>query len=60
MRPVPYKSPELAEAQDLVSAIRARRGGVLLNLDLMLLHSVPLADGWKQIGSNVAAVAQPM
>jgi alkylhydroperoxidase family enzyme len=37
----------LAEPQDLVSAIRARRGGVLLNLDLMLLHSVPLADGWN-------------
>jgi alkylhydroperoxidase family enzyme len=47
MRPVPYKSQELAEPQELVSAIRARRGGVLLNLDLMLLHSVPLADGWN-------------
>lgn len=47
MRPVPYKPADLAEPKDLVSSIRARRGGVLLNLDLMLLHSVPLADGWN-------------
>jgi alkylhydroperoxidase family enzyme len=47
MRPVPYKSEQSAEPKELVSAIRARRGGVLLNLDLMLLHSVPLADGWN-------------
>jgi len=47
VRPVPYKSADLTEPKDLVSSIRARRGGVLLNLDLMLLHSVPLADGWN-------------
>jgi alkylhydroperoxidase family enzyme len=32
---------------DLVAAIRARRGGTLLKLDRMLLHSPPLAEGWN-------------
>jgi alkylhydroperoxidase family enzyme len=31
----------------LLRAIRARRGGVLLNLDRQLLHSAPLARGWN-------------
>lgn len=31
----------------LVSAIEARRGGALLNLDRMLLWSEPLARGWN-------------
>ena len=41
-------SVELA-ARDpaLVSAIEARRGGALLNLDRMLLWSEPLARGWN-------------
>jgi alkylhydroperoxidase family enzyme len=30
-----------------VAAIRARRGGRLLNLDRMLLYSPPLAAGWN-------------
>ena len=32
---------------DLVAAIRARRGGDLLNLDRMLLNSPALARGWN-------------
>jgi alkylhydroperoxidase family enzyme len=32
---------------DLVDAIRARRGGTLLNLDKALLWSEPLARGWN-------------
>ena len=32
---------------DLVEAIRARRGGTLLNLDRALLWSEPLARGWN-------------
>jgi alkylhydroperoxidase family enzyme len=34
---------------DLVRAIRARRGGALLNLDRMLLHSPALARGWNSL-----------
>lgn len=32
---------------DLVRAVQQRRGGELLNLDRMLLHSAPLARGWN-------------
>ena len=47
MAAVPYQPQDLAEPRDLVAAIRARRGGKLLNLDRMLLHSPPLARGWN-------------
>lgn len=32
---------------ELVSAVKLRRGGELLNLDRLLLHSAPLARGWN-------------
>ena len=35
------------QPQDLVDAILARRGGMLLNLDKALLWSEPLARGWN-------------
>ena len=44
---LPYCPRDLAEPWELVSAIRARRGGTLLNLDRMLLHSPPFALGWN-------------
>lgn len=44
---IPYKPADLAEPKDLVDAIRTRRGGTLLNLDRMLLHSPPFARGWN-------------
>jgi len=47
MRIIPYQPKDLAEPRELVAAIRARRGGALLNLDRMLLHSPPLAAGWN-------------
>ncbi len=47
MPAIPYRPKDLAEPRELVAAIRARRGGVLLNLDRMLLHSPPLAQGWN-------------
>src|SRR5215831_5182330 len=40
----PEQKPQPAE---LVSAIRQRRGGTLINLDLALLWSEPLARGWN-------------
>lgn len=46
--PADFASPAAAGSHaDLVAAIRARRGGKLLNLDRMLLHSPPLAVGWN-------------
>lgn len=47
MRPIPYLAKELAEPKELVEAIKARRGGELLELDRMLLHSPNYADGWN-------------
>jgi alkylhydroperoxidase family enzyme len=44
---IPYLPADLAEPKELVEAIRARRGGRLLNLDRMLLYSPPLARGWN-------------
>jgi alkylhydroperoxidase family enzyme len=47
MARIAYRPADLAEPADLVAAIRTRRGGHLLNLDRMLLHSPPLAQGWN-------------
>jgi alkylhydroperoxidase family enzyme len=47
MRLIPYQPHDIDEPHDLVAAIRARRGGALLNLDRMLLHSPALARGWN-------------
>lgn len=41
---VPYTDEGPA---DLIAAIRARRGGMLLNLDRMLLNSPVFAQGWN-------------
>ncbi len=32
---------------ELISAVQARRGGTLLNLDRQLLHSAPITRGWN-------------
>ena len=39
--------PDCAEPAAIVAAIRARRGGKLLNLDRTLLLSAPLASAWN-------------
>lgn len=44
---IPYIASDKAEPRELVDSIRARRGGRLLNLDRMLLHSPALAGGWN-------------
>lgn len=46
---IPYVAADLAEPAELVQAIRARRGGHLLELDRMLLHSPPFAAGWNAL-----------
>ncbi|MEN9330896.1 MAG: hypothetical protein RLZZ484_2084, partial [Pseudomonadota bacterium] len=44
----PHWQAELKpQPADLVEAIRARRGGKLLNLDHVLLWSEPIARGWN-------------
>ena len=44
---IPYGPADLQEPADVVDAIRTRRGGELLHLDRMLLHSPPFAKGWN-------------
>lgn len=47
MSRIPYAAPGPEAPADLVDAIRARRGGRLLNLDRMLLQSPAFARGWN-------------
>ena len=47
MPAIPYLETPAPGTSELVDAIRARRGGRLLNLDRMLLHSPPFAAGWN-------------
>jgi alkylhydroperoxidase family enzyme len=49
MPEIPYVPADVLEPVEIVSAIRARRGGTLLNLDRMLLHSPPFALGWNTL-----------
>ena len=44
---IPYVPIDIREPAELVDAIRARRGGQLIHLDRMLLHSIPFARGWN-------------
>lgn len=58
MARIPYQPADVSEPKALVDAIRARRGGELLNLDRMLLQSAPLARGWNaflgEVRTNLA------
>lgn len=49
MPSIPYRDHLDAEAEALAERIRTRRGGVLLNLDRMLLHHPVLAAGWTEL-----------
>jgi alkylhydroperoxidase family enzyme len=44
---LPYVNEDAVEPKELVEAIRTRRGGKLLNLDRILLHSPNYAKGWN-------------
>jgi len=46
MAVVPLLPEDLAEPAELVAAIRARRGGKLIGLDRVMLHSPVVAQGW--------------
>jgi AhpD family alkylhydroperoxidase len=50
-----HEHPDLAE---LVGRVKARRGGRLLNLDKVLLHSPPIADGWRALMGAVRQQAK--
>lgn len=48
---IPYKADDPDDRTE--AEIRARRGGALLNLDRMLLHSPPYAGGWNGLLKTV-------
>ena len=53
MRIPDWTQEQLAQPQELVETILARRGGALLNLDKALLWSEPVAAGWNVYMRNV-------
>ncbi|MGD9942203.1 MAG: carboxymuconolactone decarboxylase family protein [Burkholderiaceae bacterium] len=55
---VPYVPADLTEPHDIVAAVRARRGGSLLNLDRMLLHSPEMTAGWNAYLGSVRTKLQ--
>ena len=50
---IPFVPDDIAEPKEIVDAVRKRRGGKLLALDRLLLHSPPLTAGW---GTYLGAV----
>jgi alkylhydroperoxidase family enzyme len=54
MKIIPNRSIDDYEPAELLAQIRARRGAAgLLNLDRILLHSPPLAEGWNKLIGNL-------
>jgi alkylhydroperoxidase family enzyme len=47
MARIPFVPADIKEPKALVDAVRARRGGELLELDRLLLHSPALTEGWN-------------
>jgi alkylhydroperoxidase family enzyme len=47
MARIPFIAADVKEPKALVDAVRARRGGELLELDRLLLHSPALTEGWN-------------
>jgi alkylhydroperoxidase family enzyme len=46
---IPYRNEDDPPIAGLVASIKARRKGKLINLDRMLLHSPPFAQGWNAL-----------
>jgi alkylhydroperoxidase family enzyme len=53
MARIPFLSDAEAGPAELVSEIKARRGGNLAALDRILLHSPPVAQGWGPLMGRV-------
>ncbi|MGR8949958.1 MAG: carboxymuconolactone decarboxylase family protein [Gammaproteobacteria bacterium] len=47
MKRIPFVNEQDIQSTELLAAIKARRGGTLLKLDQMLLHSPEYAAGWN-------------
>ena len=60
---IPYLTDDQVAPPELVAAIQARRQGPLVELDRILLHSPPVAEGWNaffaRIRGQLALPAHP-
>lgn len=50
---IPYLSDDQVGPPELVAAIQARRNGPLVELDRILLHSTPVAEGWNAFFARI-------
>ncbi len=50
---IPYLSDAQAGDSEMVAAMKARRGGKLVALDRLLLHSPPIAEGWGPLMGRI-------
>ncbi len=55
---IPYPDPSAYEDEPLAARIRHERGGKMLNLYKMLLHSPPLAEGWLGFFTSIRQRAE--
>lgn len=53
MARVEYPEVDRPEIADLVDRIAHERGGEVINLYRMLLHSPPIAEGWRALGTAI-------
>jgi alkylhydroperoxidase family enzyme len=58
MARIPYPDADRPDLAPLVARIKAERGGRLLNLYRMLLHSPPVASGWLGLFTAIRQEAQ--
>jgi alkylhydroperoxidase family enzyme len=50
---IPYPDPSRYEREPLAERIKRERGGKILNVYKMLLHSPPVAEGWLTFLSSI-------
>ena len=53
MARIEYPDVDRPELADLVGRIAHERGGGVINLYRMLLHSPPVAEGWRALGTAI-------
>ncbi|MDP9390342.1 MAG: carboxymuconolactone decarboxylase family protein [Actinomycetota bacterium] len=53
MARIDYPDIDRPELSDLVARIAHERGGEVINLYRMLLHSPPIAEGWRALGTAI-------
>jgi alkylhydroperoxidase family enzyme len=58
MARLPYTPANISEPAELVAAMRARRGGALLEVERMMLHSPALAAAWSGFFSHIKSNTQ--